>query len=136
MDEALRKVLKKVPKRKNKYGAKKAGSLLFEGRMFDSKAERDRAEQLKVMEKDGDIQELELQPQTSLSRAEIGYKPDFAYTENGVRIYEDVKGVETEGFRLKARLWKKYGFGPLRITKRKGVKSPFTITKTIYVDQS
>lgn len=136
MDEALRKVLKKVPKRKNKYGAKKAGSLLFEGRMFDSKAERDRAEQLKVMEKDGDIQELELQPQTSLSRAEIGYKPDFAYTENGVRIYEDVKGVETEGFRLKARLWKKYGFGPLRITKRKGVNSPFTITKTIYVDQS
>lgn len=136
MDEALRKVLKKVPKRKNKYGAKKAGSLLFEGRMFDSKAERDRAEQLKVMEKDGDIQDLELQPQTSLSRAEIGYKPDFAYVENGVQIYEDVKGVETEGFRLKARLWKKYGFGPLRITKRKGVKSPFTITKTIYVDQS
>tara|TARA_R100001443_G_scaffold3258_1_gene10339 strand:+ start:5115 stop:5519 length:405 start_codon:yes stop_codon:yes gene_type:complete len=134
MDEALRKVLKKVPKKKNKYGAKKAGSLLFEGRMFDSKAERDRAEQLKVMERDGDIQELELQPQTSLSKAEIGYKPDFAYTENGVRIYEDVKGVETEGFRIKARLWKKYGYGPLRITKRKGIKSPFTISKTIYVD--
>ena len=134
MDEALRKVLKKVPKKKNKYGAKKAGSLLFEGRMFDSKAERDRAEQLKVMERDGDIQELELQPQTSLSKAEIGYKPDFAYTENGVRICEDVKGVETEGFRIKARLWKKYGYGPLRITKRKGIKSPFTISKTIYVD--
>ena len=136
MDEALRKVLKKVPKRKNKYGAKKAGSLLFEGRMFDSKAERDRAEKLKVMEKDGEIQNLELQPQTSLSRAEIKYKPDFAYTENGVRIYEDVKGVETEGFRIKSKLWKKYGLGPLRITKRKGTNSPFTITKTIYVDQS
>ena len=135
MDPILKKVLKKVPKQ-NKYRAKKAGSLLFSGRMFDSKAERDRAEQLKVMENDGDIQDLELQPQTSLSRAEIGYKPDFAYTEDGVRIYEDVKGVETEGFRLKARLWKKYGLGPLRITKRKGTKSPFTITKTIYVDQS
>lgn len=134
MDEALRKVLKKVPKRKNKYRAKKAGSLLFEGRMFDSKAERDRAEQLKVMEKDGDIQELELQPQTSLSKADIKYKPDFAYTEDGVRFYEDVKGVETEGFRIKSKLWKKYGPGPLRITKRKGTKSPFTITKTIYVD--
>ena len=134
MDKELKKVLGKVPKRKNKYGAKKAGSLLFEGRMFDSKAERDRAEQLKVMEKDGDIQELELQPQTSLSDAGIKYKPDFAYTENGVRIYEDVKGVETEGFRIKSKLWKKYGYGPLRITKRKGSRSPFTITKTIYVD--
>ena len=136
MDKELKRVLKKVPKRKNKFGAKKAGSLLFEGRMFDSKAERDRAEQLKVMEKDGDIQELELQPQTSLSKADIKYKPDFAYTEDGVRIYEDVKGVETEGFRIKSKLWKKYGYGPLRITKRKGIKSPFTITKTIYVDQS
>ena len=134
MDKELKKVLGKVPKRKNKYGAKKAGSLLFEGRMFDSKAERDRAEQLKVMEKDGDIKDLELQPQTSLSDAGIKYKPDFAYTENGVRIYEDVKGVETEGFRIKSKLWKKYGYGPLRITKRKGSRSPFTITKTIYVD--
>ena len=136
MDKQLKKVLRKIPKKRHKYGAKKAGSLLFEGRMFDSKAERDRAEQLKVMEKDGEIQDLELQPQTSLSDAEIGYKPDFAYTENGVRIYEDVKGVETEGFRIKARLWKKYGLGPLRITKRKGTKSPSTTTKTIYVDQS
>ena len=67
-------------------------------------------------------------------QAEIKYKPDFAYTENDVRIYEDVKGVETEGFRIKSKLWKKYGPGPLRITKRKGTKSPFTITKTIYVD--
>ena len=134
MDKELKKVLRKVPKR-NKYRAKKAGSLLFEGRMFDSKAERDRAEQLKVMEKDGDIQDLELQPQTFLSQAEIKYKPDFAYTQNDVRIYEDVKGVETEGFRIKSKLWKKYGPGPLRITKRKGTHSPITIPKTIYVDQ-
>lgn len=131
--DPIKRVLKRVPK-KNKYGAKKAGSLLFSGRMFDSKAERDRAEYLKIMEDDGEIQDLELQPQTSLTRAEIGYKPDFVYTENGVRIYEDVKGVETEGFRIKARLWKKYGPGPLRITKRKGTNKPFIITKTIYVD--
>ena len=70
MDKELKKVLRKVPKR-NKYRAKKAGSLLFEGRMFDSKAERDRAEQLKVMEKVGDINHVELQPQTFLSQAEI-----------------------------------------------------------------
>ena len=88
------------------------------------------------MEKDGEIQDLELQPQTSLSDADIKYKPDFAYTENGVRIYEDEKKKKTEGFRIKARLGKKYGLGPLRITKRKGTKSPFTTTKTIYVDQS
>ena len=51
--------------------------------MFDSKAERDRAEQLKVMENDGDIQDLELQPQTSLSDAEIKYKPDFPTLKTG-----------------------------------------------------
>ena len=102
--------------------------------MFDSKAERDRAEILKAMEQDGSITDLELQPQVVLTRARIKYKPDFAYTdEAGIRFWEDVKGVETEGFRIKAKLWSCYGPGPLRITKRKSVKAGFQVTKTIYI---
>ena len=133
MDKHLEKALRKVPMA-NKYRAKRSGSALFGGRMFDSKAERDRAEGLKAMEQDGSITDLELQPQTVLTRAGINYKPDFAYTEgNGVRYWEDVKGVETEGFRIKAKLWSCYGPGPLRITKRKSVKAGFQVTKTIYI---
>ena len=42
MDKDLKKALRKVPMA-NKYRAKRSGSLLFGGRMSDSKAERDRA---------------------------------------------------------------------------------------------
>ena len=37
MDKDLKRVLRKIPKKRHKYGAKKAGSLLFEGRMFGPK---------------------------------------------------------------------------------------------------
>ena len=54
MDKGLEKALRKVPLA-NKYRAKRSGSALFGGRMFDSKAERDRAEILKALEQDGRI---------------------------------------------------------------------------------
>jgi len=117
-------------KRRNKYGAKRAKSNHFKDRSFDSTAERDRANQLRMLEMAGEISDLICQPQISLSEAAIGYKPDFSYIEDGRVIYEDVKGVETEGFHIKKRLWSKYGPGLLRVTKRKGCK--FVVTETIY----
>ena len=137
MNPELRKVLDSVPNagKRHKYGAKKAGSLVFGGRVFDSKAERDRAEQLYRMELDGEISELGLQPVIAVAKY-VNYKPDFVYIEasTGVRVWEDVKGVETEGFRIKKNLWRENGPGPLHITKRKGSGGEFLITKTIYPD--
>jgi hypothetical protein len=115
---------------RNKYHARKT---LFGGRMYDSHAEADRAAELELLEKAGEITDLEKQPRILL-HAGIYYKPDFSYHElrpylgysvgevqqAGPTIYEDVKGVMTRAFALKLRLWREHGPGPLRLTKRRG----------------
>lgn len=122
--------MKSTPiKRANKFGAKRADSNLLD-RSFDSKAEMRRANMLRLMEMAGEISGLEFQPQTYLSAAKIGYKPDFRYVDGGATIYEEVKGFETEGFRIKFRLWAHYGPAQLRVLKAKG--NGFVVTKTIY----
>ena len=123
---------RKVIKRRSKFGAIASFSKMA-GRRFDSKLERRRGEELILLEKAGHISELEFQPQTYLTAAHIGYKPDFRYIENGVEYYEDAKGLETESFRIKAKLWSRYGPGPLWITVKHGlgVKIKKTIHPTI-----
>ena len=63
--------------------------------------------------------------------AEITYRPDFDYLEAGRRVYEDVKGVETEAFRLKCKLWRHFGPGPLRVLKRKGTRAAFAVVREV-----
>lgn len=118
------------PKR-NKFGAKRTGSLAFGGRVFDSKGEKERAEQLLLMEKAGFITGLKLQPTVLLTEAEISYKPDFYYVENdGTPVYEDFKGVESERFRIIKKLWAHYGPEHLLITKKRG-PNKFVVQKRI-----
>lgn len=90
-----------------------------ETRAFDSKAEADRYLELQALQAAGKISHLECQPQYHLSDAQIGYKADFQYREDGRTIAEDVKGVMTERFGIITKLWKHYGPHPLRITTRK-----------------
>lgn len=52
----------------------------------------------------------------------IKWKVDFSYIENGVRVWDEVKGAETEGYRLKRNIWKVMGLGELRIIKGQGLK--------------
>ena len=101
----------------SKYGAKKADSTLA-GRRFDSKMERTRGEQLALMQRAGEISDLQFQVQTHLTRARIGYKVDFVYQEQGKTVYEEAKGFETDVWRIKRRLWKWYGPGLLRVVKK------------------
>lgn len=95
----------------NKYSAKKTYSELC-GRMFDSKAEARRGEELALLEKAGEITELEYQaPYQLCLKPNIKIKVDFRYTKDGKQILEDVKGMgETREFRVK-RAWlaEKYG---------------------------
>jgi len=114
---------------RNKFGAVRAKSSLLD-RTFDSKAEMRRGNMLRLLELAGEITDLEFQPQTYLSAAQIGYKPDFRYLEGGVVIYEEVKGFETEGFRIRFKLWAHYGPAQLRVLKARG--DGFVVTKTIF----
>lgn len=75
------------------------------GRIFDSKAEARRGEELKLLEQDGVIKDLEYQVSFLLcQKPSIKIKVDFAYKLDGRIFYEDVKGMETREFRVK-RAW-------------------------------
>lgn len=116
----------------NKYHARR--SLGWNGRLYDSRAERDYGLELRAREAAGEIANVEEQPVVPLV-AGITYRPDFAWTVRGLpdgeRIFADVKGIETEVFRLKAKLWVVFGPGSLLIVKRDGRRGVFKIVRTI-----
>ena len=108
----------------SKYGNKK---VLIDGIKFDSMAEGRRYKELKLMQRAGIIKELELQPRFLLQESfkkngktyrKIEYSADFRYIENGKIIVEDVKGKETEVFKLKHKLFEyKYKDLELKLVK-------------------
>lgn len=88
---------------------------------FDSKKEAARYVMLKAMENNGNIKCLELQPSFVLQEGfiyngkkerPIVYRADFRYIicSNSEVVVEDVKGMKTDVYRLKRKLFlKKYG---------------------------
>jgi hypothetical protein len=99
-------------------------------RLYDSGAERARAKELDGLQKTGIIKELHEQTVIELIPG-INYKTDFDYIEAGRLVFDEVKGPVSERFRMICHLWKKFGPGPLRILKRKGIDRPFRVTRTI-----
>ena len=110
---------------KPKYGNKKTEA---NGITFDSKAEANRWAYLSMLVKAGEISGLELQPVYVLApsvkfeyatraKPELRYRADFAYVENGAKVVEDVKGVETEAFRIKRHLMKSVHGIDVRVIK-------------------
>lgn len=91
--------------------------VVVEGIRFDSQAEATRYQQLKLMERAGEISGLAVHPRFQILAAmkgqrAIDYEGDFAYFEPEwpACIVEDVKGVETAVFRLKAKMFRaRYG---------------------------
>jgi hypothetical protein len=109
-------------RRKHKYHAIPT---VVDGIQFASHKEAKRFVKLKSLEKAGVISDLILQPvyvlqetfkyQGETVRA-IKYVADFAYRENGKIVVEDTKGVETQVFKLKRKLfWRKYPDLELRV---------------------
>ena len=93
---------------------------LVDGRRFDSKAEANRYRELCLLERAGTISDLECQPRYVLGTGKRPpvYVGDFAYIEDGKPICEDVKGVQTAVFKLKAKLFReRYPDIELRITE-------------------
>lgn len=101
---------------RSKYHAKKT---CVDGITFDSKREADRYLVLKGMEEDGTIRDLRRQVRYELVPAfdvdgrhcrPIFYVADFVYVEDGKEVVEDVKGMRTDGYRLKSKLFaRRYG---------------------------
>jgi hypothetical protein len=82
-----------------------------DGVRFASKAEAKRYEELKLLVRAGEISELELQKPYQLTAFDgtklAKYVSDFDYRDkSGVRVTEDVKGILTPAFRIKAQLVK------------------------------
>ena len=110
----------------NKYRNKKIQIDMY---VFDSIAESKRYKELALLQKAKKIENLQLQPKFLLQESfkkngktyrKIEYIADFMYEENGQVIVEDVKGKETEVFKLKRKLFeKKYPELELRIIKMK-----------------
>ena len=97
----------------NKYGNVKT---TLDGITFDSKLEASRYAELKLLERAGEIQQLQLQPKFTLQDAfekngkkyrAIVYIADFMYFDNQKRkwIVEDTKGMKTDVYELKKKLF-------------------------------
>ncbi len=77
------------------------------GIRFASKKEARRASELKLLERAGQIRNLELQPRYDIIVNGINcgfYKADFRYFEGNKAVVEDAKGFKTQVYSLKKRL--------------------------------
>lgn len=95
----------------NKYRNKK---IVVDNIKFDSILEARRYNELKLLLRAGKIQDLKLQPRFLLQEGfkkngktyrKIEYVADFAYSENGKTVVEDVKGFVTKEFKIKEKLF-------------------------------
>ena len=115
----------KVAEKKNKYNAQRTA-----GRA--SKIEAQREGELQILEKAGLITDLSAQPTYRPTKAQISYKPDFKYYEDGREVAEEVKGPVTDRFRLICKLWKHYGPCELRVVVR-GPNQSIVMSKKLSV---
>ena len=95
-------------KRTNKYGNKKTPC--GAGHMHDSAHEARRCNELRLLERAGQIQRLEQQPEFPIEingKRVCVYRADFSYFENNERVIEDAKSEitrEDKVYRLKKKL--------------------------------
>lgn len=107
----------------SKYGNRKT---VVDGIAFDSKREANRYSELKIMERAKLIGDLKLQPKYELLKGytngegkrirAMAYIADFEYRDkiSGLITVEDTKGVKTEAYRIKKKLFEKK-YHPLTI---------------------
>lgn len=82
--------------------------------IFDSALEAKRYKQLALLERAGEISNLRLQVPFLLQESfrknnktyrKIEYIADFVYEQNGQTIVEDTKGIKTDVFKIKQKLF-------------------------------
>ena len=90
----------------SKYGAIRTE---VDGVTFASKKEAKRYQELRLLERAGQIEELQLQPRYPIAINDVKictYVGDFQYRERGAFVLEDVKGVKTPTYNIKKKLVK------------------------------
>lgn len=100
----------------NKYHAKKTDC--HHGHRHDSRKEARRCDHLHLLQRAGEIEALEQQPQywfaidgvqvKHANGRRVGFKPDFRYRDrhSGATVVEDSKGVRTEAYVLRAAMFR------------------------------
>jgi len=97
----------------NKYRNRK---IVVDNIRFDSNLEATRYRQLKLLQRAKQISNLRLQvpfllqegfKKNGKTHRKIEYIADFVYEENGQTIVEDVKGMQTDVFKLKHKIFEK-----------------------------
>ena len=100
--------------RRSKYGAQKTE---FDGLVFDSKHEAMRWRELALLQRSGEISDLQRQVKYILVPAQVGedgkvveravsYVADFVYRDvrSGDTVVEDAKGMHTRDYIIKRKL--------------------------------
>lgn len=97
----------------NKY---KNTKIVVDNIKFDSVLEANRYKELKLLQRAKQISNLRLQvpfllqegfKKNGKTHRKIEYIADFVYEENGQTIVEDVKGIQTDVFKLKHKIFEK-----------------------------
>ena len=88
--------------------------ITVDGITFDSKKEYRRFLDLCLMERAGEIDNLERQVKFELIPSQkkngkvveraCSYVADFVYNENGEQVVEDTKGIRTEAYKIKRKM--------------------------------
>lgn len=99
---------KEIVRKRSKYGNKKTE---VDGLVFDSQKEASRWNDLKLMERAGEIIDLKRQVNYALEingQLICSYKADFTYRKTGRRelIVEDAKGYRTQIYGIKKKMMK------------------------------
>ena len=125
--QSLKRKLTKPPIKKPKYNNRKVE---IDGHKFDSKLEAQYYEFLKRKKATGKIKDFSLQPRYTLQETfkrdgktyrSITYIADFEVLHNdGSTQVIDVKGMMTDVFKIKAKLFTKL-YGKLYLVDRKSV---------------
>ena len=113
---------------RTKYGNRKVRIDEIE---FDSELEAKRYMQLKLLKRAGEIKKLKLQVPFILQEAfkkngknykKIEYIADFVYEEKGQVVVEDTKGMKTDVFKIKQKLFEyKYPELTLKIITKEDI---------------
>ena len=112
----------------NKYRNRK---IVVDNIRFESNLEANRYQELKLLQKAKQISNLRLQvpfllqegfKKNGKTHRKIEYIADFVYEENGQTIVEDTKGMKTETFKIKQKLFEyKYPDLNLKIITREEI---------------
>jgi hypothetical protein len=127
-EESINQIKLNLRRQKMKYSNKKTQVDMY---VFDSALEAKRYRQLALLEKAGEIKNLKLQVPFLLQESfrkngktyrKIEYISDFVYEENGKTIVEDTKGMKTDVFKIKQKLFEyKYPNLSLKIVTKEEI---------------